>query len=100
MLEAAMKAADMLKPTEAAVVAGVALRDVNRAIDERILPDTFFSLVDGRRVLATACTLISFYFDSAERLTSEERMFAIREAGARLQRLRAQALASLVEEDW
>jgi uncharacterized protein (DUF433 family) len=93
-------AADMLKPTEAAVVARVALRDVNRVIDERILPEAFFSLDDGRRVAATACTLISFYFDSARRLTSEERLFAIREAGARLHRLRARSLAALVTEDW
>ena len=93
-------AADMLKPTEAAVVARVTLRDVNRAIDERILPEGFFSLDDGRRVLVTACTLIAFYFDSAKRLTSEERLFAIREAGARLYRFRARALASLIEEDW
>ena len=34
----------MLRPAEAAVVAQVTLRDVNRAIDERILPDAFFSL--------------------------------------------------------
>ena len=93
-------AADMLKPTEAAVVARVALRDVNRAIDERILPEGFFSLDDGRRVAATACTLISFYFESAQRLTSEERLFAIREVGVRLYRFRARALASLVDEDW
>ncbi len=92
--------ADMLKPSEAAVVARVALRDVNRVIDERILPEGFFSLDDGRRVAATACTLISFYFDSAKRLTAEERLFAIREAGSRLHRLRASALASLVDEDW
>ncbi len=57
---------DMLKPTEAAVVARVALRDVNRAIDEHILPEGFFSVDDGRRVMATACALISFYFDSAK----------------------------------
>ncbi len=93
-------AADMLKLTEAAVVARVALRDVNRVIDERILPDSFLSLDDGRRVAATACTLISFYFDSARRLTSEERLFAIREVGSRLHRLRTRALASLMEEDW
>jgi uncharacterized protein (DUF433 family) len=90
----------MLKPSEAAVVACVALRDVNRVIDEHILPDGFFSLDDGRRVAATACMLIAFYFDSAKRLTSEERLFAIREAGARLYRFRARALASLIEEDW
>jgi hypothetical protein len=90
----------MLKPSEAAVVARVALRDVNRVIDEHILPEGFFSLDDGRRVAATACTLIAFYFDSAKRLTSEERLFAIREAGSRLYRFRARALASLIEEDW
>lgn len=93
-------AVDMLKPSEAAVVARVALRDVNRVIDERILPDGFFSTDDGRRVAATACTLIAFYFDSAKRLTSEERLFAIREAGSRLYRFRARTLASLIEEDW
>jgi hypothetical protein len=40
------------------------------------------------------------HFDSAGHLTSAERLFAIREAGTRLDRLRARALASLVEEDW
>ncbi|WP_413993579.1 DUF433 domain-containing protein [Labrys okinawensis] len=100
-METAMSsAADMLKPSEAAVVARVALRDVNRVIDEHILPEGFFSLDDGRRVAATACTLIAFYFDSAKRLTSEERLFAIREVGSRLYRFRARALASLMEEDW
>jgi uncharacterized protein (DUF433 family) len=91
---------DMLKPTEAAVVARVALRDVNRAIDEHILPEGFFSVDDGRRVMATACTLISFYFDSAGRLTSEERLFAIREVGSRLHKFRSLALSSLLEKDW
>lgn len=95
-------AVDMLKPTEAAVVARVALRDVNRAIDEHILPEGFFSIDDGRRVATVACTLIAFYFDSAKRLTSDERLFAIREAGVRLRKLhiRPRPLASLVEEDW
>jgi len=91
---------DMLKPTEAAVVARVALRDVNRAIDEHILPEGFFSVDDGRRVMATACTLISFYFDSARHLTSEERLFAIREVGSRLHKFRSLALSSLLEKDW
>jgi uncharacterized protein (DUF433 family) len=91
-------AMDMLKPTEAAVVACVTLRDVNRAIDERMLPEGFFSLDDGRRVTAVACTFISFYFDSAKRLTSEERLLAIREIAGRLNRFRA--LAALLEDDW
>lgn len=82
------------------MVARVALRDVNRAIDERILPEGFFSLADGRRVAATACTLISFYFDSARRLAPEERLSAIQEVGARLHKSRAAGLAALAEEDW
>src|SRR5581483_10472850 len=53
-----------------------------------------------RRVAAGACPLISFYFGSAERLTSEERLFAIREAGRRMSRSRARSLASLLQEDW
>ena len=66
-------AVDMLKLTEAAVVAHVALREVNRVIDERILPDCFISTDDGRRVATAACPLISFYFDSARRLTAEDK---------------------------
>ncbi len=93
-------ATDMLKPSEAAVVARVALRDVNRVIDEHILPESFVSVDDGRRVAVTACTLIAFYFDSAKRLTSEERLFAIREAGSRMHGFRTLALASLIGKDW
>jgi uncharacterized protein (DUF433 family) len=92
--------ADMLRPTEAAVVARVALRDVNRLIDERVLPEGFFTLNEGRHVRAAACTLISFYFASAKRLTSEERLFAINEAGLRLNRFRALSPDALVKEDW
>ena len=91
-------ATDMLKPTEAAVVARVALRDVNRVIDERILPGGLFSVDEGRRVAAAACALISFYVDSAKRLTAEERLSVIRDIGARLHRARARAAP--VEEDW
>jgi uncharacterized protein (DUF433 family) len=88
----------MLKTTEAAVVSRVALRDVNRVIDEGILPGEFFTNDDGRYVLAAACTLISFYFESANALTSEERLFAI---GVTVPRLRRSfALPALLKEDW
>jgi uncharacterized protein (DUF433 family) len=76
-------ALELLKPAEVAVVAGVAIRDVNRAIDERILPDGFYRIDEGRSISATGCIFISFYFDSAERLTAEERVTAIRELGSR-----------------
>jgi len=90
----------MLKLTEAAVVAGVALRDINRAIDENILPEGFFSLSDGRSVLATGCMLIGFYVGSARLLTAEARLRVIGEAALRLKRFRGRTLASLTEEDW
>ena len=100
-MDAAMIASSyMLKATEAAVVSRVTLRDVNRAIDEGILPDEFFTLDNGRQVSAVACALISFYFESANRLTSEERLFAIKEAGPRLRKSGALASAALLKEDW
>lgn len=92
--------AEMLKPSEAAVVSRVSLRDVNRAIDEHILPEAFVSLDNGRHVLAGACSFISFYFESARRLTSEERLFAIKTIGPRLTRSRSLAWAALLREDW
>jgi len=90
----------MLKTTEAAVVSRVALRDVNRVIDEGILPEEFFTNDDGRHVVAVACTLISFYFESAGALTSEERLFAIRVTVPRLRRSISFALPTLLKEDW
>jgi uncharacterized protein (DUF433 family) len=91
---------ETLKPTEAAMIASVALRDINRAIDEHILPAEFVSTNDGRRVSFGACSLIAFYFSSADRLTAEERLLAIREAGKRLRKFRGRSFASLLEEDW
>lgn len=95
-----MSAAEMLKATEAAVVARVSLRDVNRVIDERILPDTLVSVDNGRHVLAAACSLIAFYFESAKRLTSEERLFAIRAAEPRLRHWNRAATKALLKADW
>ncbi len=92
--------AEMLKASEAAVVSRVSLRDINRVIDEHILPDAFVSLDNGRHVLAAACSLIAFYFESARRLTSEERLFAIRTAEARLAKARPLSWAALLRQDW
>lgn len=92
--------AEMLKASEAAIGSRVSLRDVNRVIDEHILPDAFVSLDNGRYVLAGACSLITFYFESARRLTSEQRLSAIRTAEPRLTRSRALPWAALLREDW
>jgi uncharacterized protein (DUF433 family) len=98
--EATVPAAEMLKATEAAVVARVSLRDVNRVIDEHILPETLVSVDNGRYVLAAACSLIAFYFESAKRLTFEERLFAIRWAEPRLRHWNRAATKALLKADW
>lgn len=92
--------AHMLKAAEAAVVASVELGDVNWTIDEGILPAGFFSLDDGRRVLASGCGLISFYFESAAQLTAAERLFAIRETARRLTSHTSIAASALLAQDW
>lgn len=75
-----------LTPTEAAVVASVTVRDVNRVIDERILPDEFYVVANDRtrRLFVDSCVLIAFYFKAADRLTAEERIKTIADASARL----------------
>ena len=88
---------ELLTAAEAAVVARVSVRDVNRVIDESILPDDFVSLRGGRQVAAVGCPLIAFYFESAKRLTSEERLWAIRTAAPRL---RDSPSLALLEADW
>jgi uncharacterized protein (DUF433 family) len=93
-------APELLKATEAAVVASVSLRDVNRVIDERILAAEFVSVDDGRHLRVTACPLIAFYFASASRLTAEERLAAIAALGPRLSRVGRKPLSALAGEDW
>src|ERR1700733_10761536 len=89
---------ELLTTTEAAVVSCVSVRDINRAIDEDILPEGFLGAGSERSVLAAACPLIAFYFASAERLTSKERLWAINCAGPRLRKSRTSA--AFLEEDW
>jgi len=91
---------ETLKPAEAAVVAGVAVRDVHRVIDERIIPENFLAAEDGRRVWVAACSLISFYFSAATRLTADERSFVIHVVGERLENWRSLSFAELVLKDW
>ena len=70
---------DLLTPAEAAVVAGVSLRDVHRVIDEDILPTSLVCSEAGRRWLRSdACTYLRFYFYSAKALTADERLLTIR----------------------
>lgn len=69
--------AELLTTPEAAVVAGVDVQDVNRLIDEHILPEDLFTDDGSRRVWAGACALIRFYYDAEPSLTAQERKYAI-----------------------
>ncbi len=71
---------DTLTPAETAVVSGVTIRDVHRVIDEQILPKNLYSISKARSIKSQACVFISFYFASADRLTSEERQRTIARA--------------------
>src|SRR5690606_16720919 len=56
---------DMFVPTaEAAFIAGITDRDINRAVDEHILPDSLISLDNGRRFARLGAALAGFYFGS------------------------------------
>ncbi|MGH9444600.1 MAG: DUF433 domain-containing protein [Terriglobia bacterium] len=68
---------DNFTPAEAAVIAGVSVRDVHRMIDEHILPDRLFHSQESRSFKSQACVFISFYFGAADRLTAEERQRTI-----------------------
>lgn len=73
-----IRGSDILTVPEAAVVAGVSVRDVNRMIDEHILPTAFYRNEEAREFRSSACIFISFYFHTADRLTSEERQWTIK----------------------
>jgi uncharacterized protein (DUF433 family) len=76
--------ADLLSLPEAAVVANVSLRDLNRVIDEDLLPRELYRKSDGRRLRIEACPLVAFYFTAANELTSETRSTVIHLAWDRL----------------
>lgn len=69
---------DLLTVSEAAVVANVDVRDVNRMIDEDILPKELVEVKDGRRLDTHACFYVSFYVHSAATLTAETRTNVIK----------------------
>jgi len=87
-----------LTTTEAAVVSRVSVRNVNRVIDEKILPESLFEVgpEGARRLTADACVFISFYFEAANRLTAEERLRIIATACRQLRGVEVSAM----EREW
>jgi uncharacterized protein (DUF433 family) len=93
--------AELLTPAEAAVVASVTVRDINRVIDEKILPEGLYSLEDGRRIRLAACPLVGFYFRAAKALTAEERLRLISRFSERITGdMEHRPLASWRKADW
>jgi uncharacterized protein (DUF433 family) len=68
---------ELLTVTEAAAVAGVTVRDVNRVIDEHIVPERFYSVKGGRWLKSDACAFVRFYFVAEHKLTAHERTHVI-----------------------
>lgn len=81
--------ADLLSATEVAAVSRVGLRNVNRVIDEHILPEAMVSRVNGRWLSSDACMFIAFYYQTASQLTADERKLTISSASKLLKRWRA-----------
>lgn len=92
--------AEMLSPTQAAFVAGVEPRDIHRAIDRKVLPARLYLRGGERRVAMEGCPFVAFYYASARRLTSEERVAAIRAVEARLRATPSEQPWSRPAEDW
>jgi uncharacterized protein (DUF433 family) len=69
---------ERLTTNEAAVAAGVSVPQIHRIIDEKILPEDFYSTTQLRTFRVDACVLIAFYFETAEWLTAPARLRAIR----------------------
>jgi uncharacterized protein (DUF433 family) len=71
-----------LTTTEAAVAAGVSLPQINRVIDEKILPDDWYRTSPVRSFRTDACLFIAFYYETADWLTASARLQTIRNAAA------------------
>lgn len=75
---------EMVSTAEVAFIAGVSDRDINRLVDEQILPDPLFRVEDGRWFERIAAAFARFYFTTSENLTSEIRKSVISELTDRL----------------
>lgn len=69
---------------EAAYLSGLSRRDIDRVIDERIMPEPMIPGGSVRMITAVACALARFYFHTAATLTAETRRRIVADVGARL----------------
>src|ERR1700735_1718712 len=73
---------ETLTTTEAPVVAGVSVDDVNRAIDRKILPENLYWTATVRTLKRDACLWIAFWFETSEWLTPDARQRVILEGSS------------------
>lgn len=74
---------ETLTTTEAALVAGVSVDDVNRAIDRKILPANLYRTSSSRTLKRDACLWIAFWFETSDWLTPSARQKVISEGSSR-----------------
>jgi uncharacterized protein (DUF433 family) len=76
--------------TEAAFIAGVDERDINRLVDEELLPRTLLENAKAvRRFDMLVCVLGSFYFHESAALTKEARKRVMGELAGRMEKATA-----------
>lgn len=69
---------------EAAFIADLADRDMNRMVDERILPESLFEKRDGRLFARLAAALARFYFGTEKEFAAELRRRIVAEMASRV----------------
>lgn len=80
---------NLFVPTaEAAFIAGITDRDMNRAVDEHILPDSMIRLDKGRRFARLGAALAGFYFGSDDVYAPALRRRVVLEVAEKLRRHR------------
>jgi uncharacterized protein (DUF433 family) len=88
-----------LKTAEAAFVAGVEVQEVNRALDDRILPTGLFRL-GARELSPMACVFLAVYFGTAAMLTAQSRRMVLKGVEALLPTITMDMSRDLLSKEW
>ncbi|WP_342109249.1 DUF433 domain-containing protein [Methylobacterium sp. SI9] len=94
------EAAILLRSPQAAFVSGTAVKAVDRAIDEHVLPEGFYVLDGGRRLTPGACVMIAFYHGAADTFTPGQRKHIITHFEGRLRHIAFDRCKVIAGEDW
>jgi uncharacterized protein (DUF433 family) len=80
----------LVSTAEAAFIAGLTERQMNRMVDERLVPDSLVAQRDGMRRFTRLCAAFArFYFDTEDLLTAAARRQVVEELAQRVGRLQA-----------